>query len=919
MASQQFYSRVPAKISMFNRTDSFDTFACSAELGRDFIEKDLAPLCENRLSAAEAATLRTQNIGNGYYQFTTKDGRLVQSCITYIPVDYTGERSSYLVHNLVYAADEADEVLAQADYDTLNDDMFVKDIAPFDITNPAAKPNRDYDTLDFAPRAFEGTQWILHTFDLMTVKRFIYAMLSAACGRLKAVYFSLPDDDPSAMALRFVNAMLQIMPYHLRGELSFATRINDLVRLPNIKLKALTHDVSKVAFAKGAYFDFVTKTVTGINDADITANGQAVEFFYSLLSNDALRREFLAATHRAVTKVPALGALNLKALSDLVFLFRTGSGMFDEAAILPNDDRMTDFFLLYEKARSAMSNEYRINACRSLQRYPANHVAIPKAVFAKLGKIYPTEIEGTKHVIMSVVLDLIHTDVMRDKLFGFIRANYKGEDAETKCRINDDLARVFYGGFLQQQILEFFDATFDTEPPQTRDFVVGKILLSIRTKAVQQQILDFLDAHYHKLSKDSKNLVYDVFVENLPDGDDLAVQLADWIDSHIGAEKQDTQQRVAKEMCNLLESEQRHKQHPMLEALPRMKGFAYNIMVGVILGAWSGRKIFGEWAEIICREPMPARTELVLGMWQNFAFIDKALGAKLLNALAEGNAKHPTRGDVYALLQQEADFAAAMAATGNAAAAAFAEGYLDAVISPAIGNSALEIFRHPEREGGAEMLVAYVDAHPNADGERMRPVRDYLALKEGILGGDAVQAVLHLEVLPRDKALRVAIAAYLDKEVASAHTVAVSHSFVQAVLNYLRTGELALLGVYEERQRPFDVPSEGDAPAKARNAKKKEEQEKAERRQAALAEVLAVGNVILHNANTEALRHATTAEGAEVREVLAAFVGAQDKQGVAQAEAVIGALKPRNSEFAQYCTQLLGDVKPKKKGLFGKK
>ena len=50
MAKQHFYSRVPARISMYNRADSFDTFAHSEGLDREFIERELAPVYENKLN-----------------------------------------------------------------------------------------------------------------------------------------------------------------------------------------------------------------------------------------------------------------------------------------------------------------------------------------------------------------------------------------------------------------------------------------------------------------------------------------------------------------------------------------------------------------------------------------------------------------------------------------------------------------------------------------------------------------------------------------------------------------------------------------------------------------------------------------------------------------------------------------------------
>ena len=44
MALQHLYSRVPARASMFNKADGYDTFACSDGLTREFIERELSVL-----------------------------------------------------------------------------------------------------------------------------------------------------------------------------------------------------------------------------------------------------------------------------------------------------------------------------------------------------------------------------------------------------------------------------------------------------------------------------------------------------------------------------------------------------------------------------------------------------------------------------------------------------------------------------------------------------------------------------------------------------------------------------------------------------------------------------------------------------------------------------------------------------------
>ena len=59
-----------------------------------------------------------------------------------------------------------------------------------------------------------------------------------------------------------------------------------------------------------------------------------------------------------------------------------------------------------------------------LKRYPVHHVGIPKTIFAKITKLYPTDIKPAKRMAMDIVLELIHTDIMREKLFAFISNNF---------------------------------------------------------------------------------------------------------------------------------------------------------------------------------------------------------------------------------------------------------------------------------------------------------------------------------------------------------------------------------------------------------------------------------------------------------------------------------------------------------------
>ena len=141
---QHFYSRVPSRISMYYKSNGFDTFVCSENVDREFVEKDLAILLEQRLSPEELSLLRNQKLAPVYCHFSTKDEVFVESCVSFLNSDYTGERSSYLIHSLIF--NEEEERLAHFNdkYQTISEDSFIKNLDSFDIVSPKAQPIKDY-------------------------------------------------------------------------------------------------------------------------------------------------------------------------------------------------------------------------------------------------------------------------------------------------------------------------------------------------------------------------------------------------------------------------------------------------------------------------------------------------------------------------------------------------------------------------------------------------------------------------------------------------------------------------------------------------------------------------------------------------------------------------------------------------------
>ena len=91
MAKQHLYTRVPAKLSMFKKELSYDTFAVSKGINEAYIKENLQKLCDYRQSPNEKDYILNDSMPNIYMSyFSRKTGELIQTCIIFLPNDFTG-------------------------------------------------------------------------------------------------------------------------------------------------------------------------------------------------------------------------------------------------------------------------------------------------------------------------------------------------------------------------------------------------------------------------------------------------------------------------------------------------------------------------------------------------------------------------------------------------------------------------------------------------------------------------------------------------------------------------------------------------------------------------------------------------------------------------------------------------------------
>lgn len=797
MAYQHFYSRVPARVSMYNRSDGFDTFAHSEGLEREFIENELSVVYQNKLNKSDFGAIRRGEISPVYSQCVLRSGRLVQSCTTYLSLDYTGERSSYLTHSLIFEGEEVRHVLCGKDTLCFNPGLFVKDIGRFDVTSTSAAPNERYPSLTYSALS-EDDNDILKGFSEETLKVFIYAMLLSIKSRGKGVCFRLlfPDAELSVAALNFINKVITVIPYDMRDALSFVTYVTDYSQYQGYKLRCVSERCGDASGSKNIFIDVQTGMVTGISEEELASGRTLMNFFYMLLENRQMRDEFLVYMENAARVIPSLQSPTIKVLSELVFLFCVACGHFSEDSIIPSDARVYELFCIYEKYRTMLGEEYRMEVYKCLYRYPRVHKAIPKNIFQKLTKLYTGECRSARRVAMNAVLELIHTDIMREKLFAFIRANYTDEDDDIKQTVNADLCRVFYGGFLQPQILDFFSENFNNSPETTRDLVVDKVLLTIRTASIQQKVLEFISLHYGDMSLAQRKRVYNTFFEMLPECDSLSLSLCAIVDKYVEIEDEEFRREVALRIASALEADYRRREHLLLPILASGEGFCKEQVIRLALGEWSTRKIYGEYISLISSKKIEQKTDEIV-----FALGSKNVSneakERLLGVLADIYSEGEERTTLYSWFNVDERLAGCVE-----------KKHLDnirkTVLYPAIEGRLFEIFNLASGSEGMRRAERYCkDRELLTETNGYKAIRTFFVLEEAIdkhAADKAFAAILELESLgaPMDK-----LGAYIRTVVIRTESSDIERNMLCELCASLASGVLALAEIYSSYKQIY--------------------------------------------------------------------------------------------------------------------
>lgn len=772
-------------MSLFNRMDGYDTFAHSEGIGRELIEGELSSVYANEPSKEEFAYIRANGLPTVYCQFATEDETVVQSAVSFLRSDYAGERSAYMVHSLLLSEEEKKERFCGPKAAAFNPSVFRTDLSGFDLTGADAKAITDLPELSIPVCDAGSPAHFAAEYDTGMVKRLIYALIGIPCGKTKTLFLAFkPKEDFSLEFVSFMNDILQIFPYSMRTSMSFVSSVSEQGKYSGFKIKGISEDFPNPPTAKGITLKMSSKDYNGISDENVAANASVVDFFYNLLTSENERVAFLKFFDYAVAHNESLRKINLKTLTDLVFLFRALSGFTEENTVLPNDDAVYAFIGVYDKNREVLTEEYRSRSMNCLKRYPESHQPIPKNVFAKVVKIYADEPALSRETVMNVALDLIHLDLMREKLFEFIKSSYSLENEETRAEIMQNLCRVYYGGFLQNELIGFFTERFESEPAEIRGTILERLLLTVRTPQVQQSVLGFIDRFYDVFSEKEKEQFYRVFFEMLPEADALSRLLADVVDAHA---EETRKPQLAERIVAVADADRKSREPKLCGALATKCGFTESVLVKMIFGKWGDQKAVDTFCDCICEKSIPDRIETICEIWRIVPEMNFETSERLLNYLTAHFEEGPRSG-LFELVDCEAKLEALKAEIP--ASESFVGALEERAIRPAASMqipTCFDVRRYPD--GITKLLSLSETCDYLRESPSFACVAEYRAMLNAAKSGNGADLFSHAAKL-EGKNIRQGAAIQLKKDTDGTEKTTEQEFLIASAVSYLRADNI---------------------------------------------------------------------------------------------------------------------------------
>ncbi|MEH7481735.1 hypothetical protein V7157_11770 [Neobacillus drentensis] len=322
LIQQQMYTRERGGI--FLSTDGYDTIAISEGLDKSFVKKYLHPFCIYQ--SPKALTSRGEKDSSLYPEtvtlFQPETGDMVIGQSVFVPADFTGQRSTYFMHNYVLPPNRKEEWIKHPEkLFQINDFQTSYKIEQGHVLSELEETG--YDDMD----VLAGKDTLLGNLGIREdqFKQLLFAVMSSIAGK-KKVFISLnvPLQEYSKAALQLLELIYLYLPYtHRRklGAMTFSSEPESKNYIHVMFYEPGTLNMNDRSIEKQFIFDFANDRISGL---DITGQKhEYLDFALNHFTQSKRMDDFFAFAETALSGLPEEQKLEVASYYQLTSLYQT--------------------------------------------------------------------------------------------------------------------------------------------------------------------------------------------------------------------------------------------------------------------------------------------------------------------------------------------------------------------------------------------------------------------------------------------------------------------------------------------------------------------------------------------------------------------------------------------------------------------
>ena len=343
MILQQYYTR--ERRGIFRSTEGYDTIAKSPSLDNNLIKKVFHSYCfynpPRELQVAGEKDGEQYPEALTFLQMDTKESMLGQS--VYVPVDFTGQRSTFFTHNYLIPQ-RIKEGLIKSPDQLLYVSEFKRD---YDIEQGVDLP--ELEALAYTKQLY-NENFTKDLFDKLGIGEEIFKSLlvaiSVSVTSRKKIYIALDVEatDISTHSKALLLCLLESLPYEMRRVIGFISYLQKPESKKNINImfvdkESIKHGVSGIE--QDFMFDFSSKRFPSLE----TSNNAYLDFVWTNRGKKEITRPFYEFVDDVLEQANVQELGGIWAYHELAIIYQVMMGNSDLYGLYKN--HIFDYMLNY--------------------------------------------------------------------------------------------------------------------------------------------------------------------------------------------------------------------------------------------------------------------------------------------------------------------------------------------------------------------------------------------------------------------------------------------------------------------------------------------------------------------------------------------------------------------------------------------